>query len=405
MVIGNSHAEEDNAPDTEHQSKRSLKPKEHEVGQNALPLATNDISSNAYSSFGPLEEHTGLKDGHHGPEQSNNHSGMGEAQRRGGRRRKGRNPMGRYPWRASVAQYIKSFQGLTEDYAEQTEDYLLKCERYLITLGLPTKPRELTAEHIKALYNKGPWVSLHERWMILTRLRPFLRFCKNAVMDDRELKRGLDLSFPTPQTKSRYTEAEIQALLSTPEHPYAKWLIHLEAEYGARRVTVKRSRTEDFDRNHILNGSVILRVKGRGGNKTMEANLHPDTERILNEVLRERQDVIERCRRKGWTGEEPHELLLHKYKKEPHPVTDSGLDNILTRLCEDAGVEPRGHHAIRRGVARIAYNETNDLVATQSFLGHADPKTTEDYIGLDLSKQEKAQKAIRNRLKTSIPSN
>jgi len=89
----------------------------------------------------------------------------------------------------------------------------------------------------------------------------------------------------------------------------------------------------------------------------------------------------------------------------PKAITETGLDYMLVRLCRRAGVRPRGHHANRRGVARLIYDETKDLVATQSFLGHADPKTTEIYIGMDLGRQKKAQDVLRRRLSNSIPSN
>jgi len=83
-------------------------------------------------------------------------------------------------------------------------------------------------------------------------------------------------------------------------------------------------------------------------------------------------------------------------------MTDSGLDEVLIRLCERAGVKPRGHHANRRGVSRIIYNETKDLVATQAFLGHADPRTTEIYIGMNLEHQEIAQAALQKRFKVQF---
>ena len=50
-----------------------------------------------------------------------------------------------------------------------------------------------------------------------------------------------------------------------------------------------------------------------------------------------------------------------------------------------------GHHANRGGAATTVYQETQDLVATQEFPGHADPKTAEMYIGTGLGMQKKAQ--------------
>ena len=63
-------------------------------------------------------------------------------------------------------------------------------------------------------------------------------------------------------------------------------------------------------------------------------------------------------------------------------------------LCKRAGVKPKGHHANRRGVAIAIYKETKDLVATQKFMGHSDPKTTLLYLGADLGYQQEAQDAL-----------
>jgi len=156
-------------------------------------------------------------------------------------------------------------------------------------------------------------------------------------------------------------------------------------------VTVQRSRAEDFDRTNRV---AILRVKGKGGIKTMEAPLHPDTIGILEDVVRRRDAVVARCRAKGYRGPIPPNLLLIPWRRRPKPISGTALDNILIRLCKRAGVEPRGHHANRRGVAKLVYDRTKDLVVTQCFLGHADPKTTEMYIGTGLDKQQAAQIAL-----------
>ena len=156
-------------------------------------------------------------------------------------------------------------------------------------------------------------------------------------------------------------------------------------------MTVQRSRAEDFD---LDNGIAILRVKGRGGTKVIEAPLHPLTPRYLAEVLEYRDGVIAQCTAKGHKGPVPHEIMLSCLDHKPHPFGDTGLDAMLKRICKRAGVVPRGHHANRRGVAITIYKETKDLVATQKFLGHADPKTTLIYLGSDLDHQHGAQDAL-----------
>jgi integrase len=308
--------------------------------------------------------------------------------------------LGCKPWRALTKDYLASvFDGKTEGYKHQVQLCLFKCETYLAQLKIAPRPRELTDKDILALYTLASWVSLHERHMVLTRLRPFLDWCGNNAF--RALRSKLDLQPPTPR-RQQYTATEIEAIRESAAHPYEKWLIHLETDYGARKVTVQRSRAEDFD---MPNGVALLRVKGRGGTKTMEAPLHPDTPGILDAVVKRREAVIARCRAKGYRGLEPPNLLLIPWRRRPKPISGTALDNILIRLCERAGVKPRGHHANRRGVAKLVYDKTKDLVVTQCFLGHADPKTTEMYIGTGLDKQQTAQAALSQVLTSRIRPN
>jgi integrase len=301
--------------------------------------------------------------------------------------------LGRYPWRTLLTDYLNSaFDGKTLGYQRQVRRYLMKCAIYLERLNIEPRPRELTEKDISALHTITKWVSFHERHMVMTRLRPFLTWCGNRVMNN--LAGKLDLRPPTPH-RQQYKAGEIKALIEAATEPYERWLIHIETDYGARKITVMRAKVEDFD---LINGVAMLRVKGRGGTKTMEAPLHPDTSRYLDAALQKREAVIARCRARGYKGPIPPEILLKAWKRRPKPLTSTALDNLLIRICRKAGVKPRGHHANRRGVAKLVYDLTKDLIATQAFLGHADPKTTEAYIGTGLDKQKIAQDAVTKAL-------
>ncbi|MEM4730098.1 MAG: tyrosine-type recombinase/integrase [Thermoplasmata archaeon] len=270
----------------------------------------------------------------------------------------------------------------------------------LEALGRETNPEKLTADDIAILYARAPWISNHERSMVLTRLRAFLGWLGNRVMYTMP---GLDLRPPQPR-RAVYSLREMKAIRDAATHPYERFAVHLEQDYGCRRITVYRARVEDFD---ALNGTVILRIKGRGGDRTMEAPMHPATIPILGMAIQERDKVIASCREKGYSGPIPPEVMLVKWNGEPKPISLTGIDNMLIRICKRAGVKPRGHHANRRGAATVVYSSTSDLVATQLFLGHADPKTTEMYIGTGLEHQKKAQSALMRALasESSIPSN
>jgi len=63
-------------------------------------------------------------------------------------------------------------------------------------------------------------------------------------------------------------------------------------------------------------------------------------------------------------------------------LTRQALFEIVKRIFNEAGVD-QSPHCLRKTGATIYYIESNyDLIATQQFLGHADPSTTRRYIGL-----------------------
>jgi hypothetical protein len=58
------------------------------------------------------------------------------------------------------------------------------------------------------------------------------------------------------------------------------------------------------------------------------------------------------------------------------------LFQIVKKIFSAAGIE-QSPHSLRKTGATIYYIQSNyDLIATQLFLGHADPSTTRRYIGL-----------------------
>ena len=63
-------------------------------------------------------------------------------------------------------------------------------------------------------------------------------------------------------------------------------------------------------------------------------------------------------------------------------LTRQALFEIVKRIFNEAGIN-QSPHCLRKTGATIYYIESDyDLIATQQFLGHADPSTTRRYIGL-----------------------
>jgi len=63
-------------------------------------------------------------------------------------------------------------------------------------------------------------------------------------------------------------------------------------------------------------------------------------------------------------------------------LTRIALYEIVKKIFDNAGID-QSPHCLRKTGATIYYIESDyDLIATQQFLGHADPSTTRRYIGL-----------------------
>ena len=68
-------------------------------------------------------------------------------------------------------------------------------------------------------------------------------------------------------------------------------------------------------------------------------------------------------------------------QKKGH-LTRQALFEIVKRIFWEASID-QSPHCLRKTGATIYYIESDyDLIATQHFLGHADPSTTRRYIGL-----------------------
>jgi integrase len=86
-----------------------------------------------------------------------------------------------------------------------------------------------------------------------------------------------------------------------------------------------------------------------------------------------------------------------KKKGKRYPITATYLDTQFRRICGRAGVKGFGFHSLRRSAATEFYDANDkDLLLTQRFLGHADPKTTARYIRRD---DQNVRAGMENRAK------
>lgn len=83
-------------------------------------------------------------------------------------------------------------------------------------------------------------------------------------------------------------------------------------------------------------------------------------------------------------------------------LTRQGLFDLIKRIFDRASVE-QSPHCLRKTGATLYYIESDyDLIATQHFLGHANPSTTREYIGLTSEQVVEYAERMSNHLFSAI---
>jgi site-specific recombinase XerD len=83
-------------------------------------------------------------------------------------------------------------------------------------------------------------------------------------------------------------------------------------------------------------------------------------------------------------------------------LTRQALFEIIKRIFREASID-QSPHCLRKTGATIYYIESDyDLIATQHFLGHADPSTTRRYIGLTSAQIAEYAERMSNHLFSAI---
>ena len=83
-------------------------------------------------------------------------------------------------------------------------------------------------------------------------------------------------------------------------------------------------------------------------------------------------------------------------------LTRQGLFDLIKRIFDRASVD-QSPHCLRKTGATLYYIESDyDLIATQHFLGHANPSTTRDYIGLTSEQVVEYAERMSNHLFSAI---
>ena len=130
-------------------------------------------------------------------------------------------------------------------------------------------------------------------------------------------------------------------------------------------------------------------VIDRNGEVKTYIKIRPETAKFaktrrirIGEGIRESiKDFIE-YKREGTESLEPDAPLF--VSRQGGHITRQTLFLHLKKILGEGGID-ESPHCLRKTGATAYYIQSNyDLIATQDFLGHADPSTTRKYIGLDM---------------------
>jgi integrase/recombinase XerD len=185
-------------------------------------------------------------------------------------------------------------------------------------------------------------------------------------------------------------EAEIDALLKVcaTDHTAAGirdfGLIELGFAFGLRRGELASLTLENFKVTDQEAG--LLTIQGKGGKKRV-VEVYKNTYAALSDWL-------------GIRGQDPG-LMFYEIRRGGHiqigkGLTTEGLATILTKRCQQAGIDRITWHDFRRTFVDDLLDAGVDMFTIQKILGHESPETTSRY-DRRLGSDETRKRAIRRR--------
>jgi integrase len=163
-----------------------------------------------------------------------------------------------------------------------------------------------------------------------------------------------------------YTIKELTEMVDAVEHPQAVVVISVAAFAGLRLSELRGLRWDDFDdeRLHVRRSVWRSHV---GPTKTEESEASVPVLPILRKILEDYREKIQPS---------PQDYVFHG----PRRKTPLNLHNLTNRVIKPAlyahGLEWRGWHAFRRGLASNLYEIGVKPKVIQAILRHGDISTT-----------------------------
>jgi len=213
-----------------------------------------------------------------------------------------------------------------------------------------------------------------------------------------DVYQNMHYAWPNDQiTVTEYAKTEdVITLCDAPLTPLEELMLHFEAFLGMRNVETKRIRLQDIKGDSIL-------IHGKTGIRNIPK--HPETDRVINRWLKERNALIYDARKYDPHIEVPDNLIIYKlYKKKPRIGAYGDNSNSFDRITRVRMEEKYGvripNHSLRRWFGRTHDELGTDASVIQRFYGHKNQEETEKYIGKKFKQMTEAHKQLnKNNLK------
>jgi len=292
----------------------------------------------------------------------------------------------------------------------QVPEYRRELHKMLSTLeaeGMGCTPSQIGEKEIEWLINTR-WSGLSaktKRWY-LSILNGLLKRYRNTTISDMQLgwprSQRVNVEWLTPEEAVTLMDTAVGV---------ERIVLHLELHVGLRRCEVQRMKLSDIGQGYFQ-----VMGKGKGEGKPRTVAWAPETYAELPKWLEERETLLDAAVKSGRDLREPEQLVIYWHSGRLQGYSDSGLDSIMEKLVQRAGIDKPGlHHRNRRTWGRLTMeaagkdNEKALLIVSESY-GHEDLKQTRQYLGLVIDEQrDVGQKRaeylerIRDRMKKGLP--
>jgi integrase len=204
--------------------------------------------------------------------------------------------------------------------------------------------------------------------------------------------------YQTEKTKA-WTDEELNAILDAIAAEAERGSIHALRDYavtlfylfsGLRRNEVFGLRGNDVE---LLEAGVIIRYKRKGGKYQRREVAQADVRDALLAYLKTSKRLSAlHSNDPIWTR--------HDRAGEPGlPLTSRSFANNLKKYAAKAGIRQVNIHQTRHTYARIVFEDSGDLLETQSALDHESQATTRVYVNTVAVKRDKHSDRIARRIR------